>query len=204
MRRAVAAGVLVLVTTLGVAALAASQPAGGSKGEAVAVERDGRPCPPIEQINPGLVEGGCVLRARGRVRLSVTTLVGKLTFARCEYTYRLHVDGRGRTELADVVFDGPSPCNDAFPCVDGQGSDQTMNGRLELASDGTPIHVIDGCFDTCMGRFDGRLEVPWTGHGRSWREQLDGAAAGVSGWQIDGAVDLRSPAPVEIKPRPSS
>lgn len=134
----------------------------------------------------GVARGGCVMRARrGSVALIVNTLGGRLPFARCEMRYTLHVDGSGRTVLAGVSFLGVSPCNDATNCFSSERV-HFPRGRILRGPDGELRHVVDACFDTCIGRFAGRMESTLVRDGRAWRELADHALAATSGWELDG------------------
>lgn len=148
----------------------------------------------------GAVTGGCVLEASGgSVELTVNGPLGRIPFARCEMSYAMHVDGRGRTVLTDVGFAGFSPCNDAIRCFDDDRV-HVFRGRIVQGADGRLRHLVDTCFDTCMGRFSGRMETTLTRDGRRWRERADRALAGSSGWEIDGDWVLEG-AELEIVPR---
>jgi hypothetical protein len=133
-----------------------------------------------------VVTGGCVAHSRGgSVALTVDMLGGRLPFARCQARYTLYVDGRGRTVLAEVAFAGPSPCNDATSCFSDEGV-RFARGRILRGPGGELHHVVDACFDTCIGRFAGRMETTIVRDGRTWRELADHALAGASGWELDG------------------
>ncbi|MEX1141483.1 MAG: hypothetical protein WD993_08590 [Thermoleophilaceae bacterium] len=175
-------------------------PAGGASGAAPHPGRDARavivtdagsgrarPCGEVGRPDDrGTVTGGCVLKASGgSVELTVNGLLGRIPFARCEMSYTMHVDGRGRTVLTDVGFTGFSPCNDAIRCFDDDRV-HVFRGRIARDADGRLRHVIDACFDTCMGRFEGRMETTLTRDDRRWRERADRTLAGSSGWELDG------------------
>lgn len=170
---------------------------GAAPSETAVIARDGsgseaKPCPPVRRPEPDLVEGGCVLRVDTRgVAIAINSVVGKLSLSSCLLKYVMRVDASGRTVLHEMVIDGPSPCNDVRPCYDDEYL-YPLDGRIVLAGDGELINVVDMCLDTCLGRFEGPLELLLRGGGTEWRAKADRALVGVSGWEFDGSWALRT------------
>lgn len=154
-------------------------------------------CPDIDVSDPKRPRGGCVVPVRGHgMTVTVRTLVGDIDFATCDYPHDLRVDGSGQTYMEDVYFNGPPPCNDMRPCM--KDDPLPWRGRLEDAGDGRIEHVVDACFDTCMGVFRGELRLDFrqrrdffSGR-RFWLERASAELLGDSGLGLDGSWQLRS------------
>lgn len=148
------------------------------------------PCPRLVRRSPGLIEGGCEVRVDGELALTAMTLVGPLRFARCDVEGLLRVGGDARTALSDIAIIGQQPCNDVTPCF-GEEHTFPLEGRVVARPDGSLLHVLDACFDTCLGRFAGELELPLRRSAAGWRMDAQRAVVGLSGWELDGALRLR-------------
>jgi hypothetical protein len=149
-------------------------------------------CPAIH----GDGRGGCELRATGRdVELGLMAVVGPVFFGSCYFDFTLSVDGSGRTLISDVFVYGTSPCTDGQGCVagpvaTGDRAALPWPGRLRERADGRLVNVVDACFDTCLGRFRGRLELELRHARGGWRAVASRALVGTSGWRVDGSWEL--------------
>lgn len=175
----------------------AEKPAGESV-KVLAVDGETRhPCPDIAAPSSA-GRRGCVLNATsGGVTFAVLTAVGEFRFGRCEMYFTTRVDGSGKTLTEDVGVLGESPCPDVKPCFPGHFRDRRdrppWSGRIWARAGGAFEHVVDACFDTCLGRFEGRLRIELQNRGGIWRARTDVGAVGTSGWRVaDGAWDLGS------------
>lgn len=147
------------------------------------------PCPAIEVDRRGDLTGGCALEvSSGDFAIVIRTVVGDMEFGSCPYGYEMLVDGSGRTKLVDVAPGGQSPCNDMRAC--NRDDVKPWSGRIEAGPDGRLTHVVQACFDTCMGQFSGELRLGLSRIGDSWRQTADRALVGDSGYQLDGSWDI--------------
>lgn len=156
------------------------------------------PCPSIDASDPAKLRGGCVVQTGGGLmRLTVRSLVGDMEFVACEFGHRMRVDASGRTYMDQLNSLGKNPCNDVRACM--VGNPRPWEGQLVADEQGRIEHVMDICFDSCMGQFQGeaRLELSRDDYG-DWRQRARGALMGSSGLQLDGAWHLQ-PGAVDIR-----
>jgi hypothetical protein len=146
-------------------------------------------CPPIEAAKPRAPRGGCVVETNSRpIDIVIRSVVGDMEFGTCVYDFDLRVDGSGLTYLENIVAAGPSPCNDMKACDNDHP--KPWRGQIEAGQDGRLTHVVDACFDTCMGQFVGKLELDLERVGGRWALLADRALVGGSGYRLDGGWDM--------------
>jgi hypothetical protein len=147
------------------------------------------PCPPVDSRNPRELRGGCVVDMISRdIEVLVRTVVGDTKLGDCLYRHDMRVDARGRTYLEGIGAGGPSPCNDLEAC--DRHDVRPWHGQIEAAPDGRLTHVVDACFDTCMGQFAGELRLTLERVGNRWAQIADRALVGDSGYRLDGGWDV--------------
>ncbi len=154
-----------------------------------------KPCPAIE-VRGTDVHGGCVIHAvNGNIELSVVTAVGRMPFARCESYQTIHIDSYGRTLTEEIGVLGESPCPDVKPCFPGHSRERRerppWKGQLILRPGGAVEHQVRACFDTCMGRFAGRLVTRVDDTAGLWRARATRGSVGLSGWEIAGGWEWK-------------
>lgn len=161
------------------------------------------PCPAIDVSDPKQPRGGCVVEtvATGDVEIVIRTVVGDMLFGDCSYDLDMRVDGSGRTYLQEVAVGGPSPCNDMNSC--DRRNPKPWRGQIEAGPGGRLTHVLDACFDTCMGQFAGELRLDLKRVGGRWVQTADRAVTGDSGYQLDGRWRL-APSDLDIRPSRSA
>jgi hypothetical protein len=197
-----------MLTVLAIAAtLAVTLPDGGSardaEGKAKSTGDDvaGRGgCPPIRiaEDYPEDIEGGCELSATGRgIDLVVKTMVGEMRFGTCDVNYTVRAESSGRTVVHQIQVRGDTPCNDADACFTDE-SFLPWHGRIVEDGRGNLRHELDACFDTCMGRFEGKLVLPLTRDARGWRADATTADLGTSGLELDGRWRMRPQSPQRL------
>lgn len=142
--------------------------------------------------------GGCELRVAGaRLAVDVTTVFGSFTLAdRCWISYRVLSDGQGRTQTVDVSIQGPSgtACGDIEPCLSDSSRPLPWHGRI-VAGSGAPeryLHLVDACYRTCVGDFEGRSSAELRRAGAGWRVVSDRAAVGASGLSFRGRARVEA------------
>jgi len=113
----------------------------------------------------------------------------------------MRVDGSGRTYLEGVTPAGESPCNDMDAC--DHEDIKPWRGRIEAEPDGSLTHVVNACFDTCMGQFVGKLRLSLKRVGGRWVQVADRALVGGSGYQLDGSWAIDRPG-LDIRPSGSA
>lgn len=162
-----------------------------------------RPCPAIDASNPRRPRGGCLVEMDSHdLEIVVRSVVGDMQFGTaCLYSHDMRVDGQGRTYLEGMDGGGPSPCNDTDAC--DHEDIRPMRGRIEAAPDGRLTHVVDACFDTCMGQFVGELRLGLKKVEGRWVETADRALVGDTGYQIDGDWSMGQ-RDLDIRPARSS
>lgn len=151
-------------------------------------------CPPLGRRG----EGGCRADAvGGPVDIEFVPLLGRLAFDSCYIDHTVHIGPTGRTAMSGILVHGGGLCGDTSACF--AGDNQAVNrlplpweGRLELRAGGRIVNVVDACFDTCIGRFAGPLEIELRPAAGAWRAAVSGQV-GASGWLLDGRwrLDMR-------------
>jgi hypothetical protein len=160
------------------------------------------PCPAIDASDPLAPQGGCKVDMASRdVAIVIRTVVGDMHFGTCSYEHDMLVDGAGRTYLVGITSGGPNPCNDMGVC-DHENA-KPWRGRIESGPDGRLAHVVDACFDTCMGQFVGEMRLGLERVDGRWVQTADRALAGDSGYQIDGGWDVTE-GDLDIRPSGSA
>jgi hypothetical protein len=200
-------GVAVLLATVSMTSPCASQAAGVSVWDTSGA----RPveCRAIDSANPSKASGGCMVEAKtGRpIRVRVRSMVGDLTFGNCVYPHTLRIDGSGRTANDIRKVDGPRPCNDIRPCWSKRSEPfanqpfLTWSGQIRLDARGQIHNHVDACFETCMGRFEGDVDIALEPARAIRRAVVSRDLLGGTGFELDGYwnADLG-----EIDVRPSA
>jgi hypothetical protein len=120
-------------------------------------------------------------------------------FGDCTVGFDLSIRADGHAIADRVTIGGRSPCNDIRPCVPdallrrrpypGLGFPLTAAlpwpGRLAPSSGNRFRGWIDACFDTCIGRYAGRLPVDLKRVGGEWALIARKAGVGDGVLQID-------------------
>lgn len=205
------AGLALLAVGAGIAALAGplSPGAPASDGFHVTVSEPGagpRACPPVEV--EGLdVRGGCAIRARAKtVAFTVLTPFRTHPLSRCTFDLTLHVAGDGElvadgVEIGDLGGFGSASaygvsvaCGDIRACRRFDRYDRPA-GRLpwpgRVADDaGRETIELETCFDTCVGRFEGTLELPLERTAGGWTMGGRRVAPDETGFELSGAWTL--------------
>lgn len=144
---------------------------------------------------PELV-GGCQLNASAsRIRLTIGTAFGHFEFGKCDLAYRVLTDGKGRAWTDSLKLTGPgrvnNGCSDVRECEDAERRPLPWKGRLSMTSDGSYLHRMNACFDTCIGFYAGPLTIRLSRSGRGWRADAVSAGVGNSGLRFDGPIALQ-------------
>lgn len=220
-RRAAIGGVA-LLTAWSLIAATAHAPASGAGAleteplEAFDASRGApRPCAPVE-LGGRFVAGGCRAVATAfETPLSIRTPFGKTSFGDCTTTLDVTIGRDARIWLDNIRIGGPSPCNDIRPCappavlarMDDPYDDLPLakaypwRGRLtSAAGDAAFRGEVVVCFDTCVGRYEGPVEIRIERKAAGWRMRADDAGVGDGGLTIDGDWSL-GPAKLELRSR---
>lgn len=158
-----------------------------------------QPCPAVDADDPRALSGGCLVEMHtGAITILIRSVVGDVEFGTCLYEHDMRIDGSGRTYLEGIKGGGPSPCNDMGAC--DHEDELPWHGQIEAAPNGRLTHVVDACFDTCMGQFIGELELGLKRVGGRWQQNADrGVLVGDSGYQLDGIWDMEQ-RHIDIRP----
>jgi hypothetical protein len=127
-----------------------------------------------------------------------------MPFGNCIFTFDLSLAADGRLWLDDVRVGGTSPCNDTWACspTDAPGwaddvhfrpqraSRYPWEGRLEMRGEHGARGYVRACLDTCLGRFEGRMEIEVLRKGGSWVMRARPTGVGASGLAIAGEWSL--------------
>jgi hypothetical protein len=139
------------------------------------------------------VSGGCVVKvADERSKMSILTMFSRMPFATCGFEYDLHVGSDGTVAFADVgITTVKGPCADAVACLDPASTFDDVRkipwrGSIEAAGQGGFRLTVDACLDTCVGRFEGPLELDLLPSGPGWALEARSAPIGKSGFLLDG------------------
>ncbi len=191
-----------MLMTAALATLAMAAPSAPATPEVTVWDKTGdkpRRCSSIDASDPKRLTGGCLISVESEpVQISVRTMVGDVDFANCTYDHDLRIDGSGRTYTVNVKSGGKKPCNDIDACVSEHPS-RPWPGQIHTAADGSFHHLVQTCFDTCMGQFRGELRLDLTPTENGWRETIATDLVGVSGLQFeDGSWDLE-PNTIELR-----
>jgi len=158
-----------------------------------------RGCPEVTvEEAPPSVEGGCVAELPPRpVRLTVLSMYGPVPFETCLVQLALHVSPAGEVWMptfgADEEGRRQGACGDIEPCR-WTGGDEPIymapfdpwRGTIERAG-GRDVAVLDTCFDTCLGRFEGKLRIGLVRKGGRWRASAAPGSVGESGLRLEGS-----------------
>jgi hypothetical protein len=162
-----------------------------------------RSSPDRYDFNAQRLAGGCVLQAKGRMRLRLASVVGDMYFAECDVRFTMRLDDAGVVAAEHLQALGSSPCDDVYPCHRRDGLPLVMKGRVEPGDGDRQLLRMSMCVDSCLGRFSGMAIMDLVpGPSGSWRiAARDGRVAlGDSGWRFEGdGWDLRTESEVEIR-----
>jgi hypothetical protein len=198
------ASLLATCAALVVAAAAATTSA--AAGVELRDPATGKPCTPVARQSVIEATGGCVFTASAKnAGMTIVSGLGRFVFARCDVELSLRVDGRGRALIEGFGSFGRSPCYDIEACFVGpstaRGYTPLWKGRVRGAGNRLTLSLA-ACLDTCIGRFEGPLEIDVSRRGRGLRATTGVGAIGASGWGIsDGVWNLR---PDEADPSAAS
>jgi hypothetical protein len=159
-------------------------------GEVAVTDRKG-PCPPIVGARTERVSGGCRFEAVAADTDSyVLSAVEELVFGRCDFVFDVHVDARGRVAMQGADMGGFPPCSDVTQCFERRrGRTRPWPGRIVPDGDGLMLKATI-CLDSCLGRFEGRVDMRLRRAGGTWRVVMSDESIGTSGWKLDGQWDL--------------
>jgi hypothetical protein len=174
-------------------------PPAGARGVA-ASGTDGEPCPDLSDADFSdadfpLVSGGCRIKlSTPVVPLTILTPFGDFEFERCSLDMRVNVDASGRTWNSYLqVGSGPKSlaCGDVNECYDlEQRQLIPWRGRITPGADGSFVHRIDMCLQTCVGYFVGELKIRLIPEDDGWRaEPIDGG--GETGFRFDSPLRVQ-------------
>lgn len=186
------------------AATADSDPAPASITTATVTGGDRRDCPELT-VRRVEVLGGCALEVSAAdTTFEVVTMFGDHSLGECPMLLRLQIGPEGSIGIADLTLLASSgrsagPCADIDACrrrlPDGRWTDDKLAWRGRLtSSEGRFTATVDACFDTCLGRFEGRatLRLSPTRQG-GWRLRASRTTVGTSGLELSGSWDLSPP-----------
>ena len=157
----------------------------GGRGTPVALTtRAGDPCPDVDPGDLTKLRGGCRTVARGDVRFVVRTIFGTSRFAHCKIRTLLRADGEGRTWMMPLKISNNGVCGDVDFCADRAGKRQAWAGALRRTD--AIRHRVNMCFRTCIGRFEGPVELDVARDGRGWRLDAVHDGVGTGAWEVHG------------------
>jgi hypothetical protein len=164
----------------------------------------GRPCPGLDDRRLPRIAGGCRIKLAtdGTVPLTIATAFGEFEFSKCTIEQAVRVDASGRTWTDALIFGreiggGINACGDAYRCTRNPDSEEVpgkedllpLRGRLRSAGDGTFVHEVDVCLETCIGYYAGKLVTQLSRDGQGWRAEASGGV-GDSGFAFDASLDV--------------
>lgn len=155
-------------------------------------------CPDLTTSAYPLIQGGCiVLAAPTRIDLTVQTMFGPLRFARCSMAFNLHIGADGRVWQQGMSIDGSGACGDILPCREKAPAEKIhlaaklpWKGQIRRASDGRLQGNLELCFDTCLGRFEGKTAFDLLKERGDWTLRAAESVAGSSGFELEGKWEL--------------
>ena len=179
------------------AAAAASRTATiAGDGQVVTVaDGPGMPCFPLFDAGYPRLDGGCRVGASSSsVRVTIGTAFGHFEFGECELGYRIVTDGKGGAWTDSLSLRGPdnlnNGCADIRECENSAGDPLPWRGRISVMPDGSYLHRMNACLDTCIGFYVGPLTMRLSRDHRGWHATADNAGVGNSGMRFDGRIDL--------------
>lgn len=196
-KRAARTSALALAIGLAIAVPPADTPA---EGPDAPPERALERCGEVGAGTPATANAGCEIDAVvERFDFRLLNVFGDTEFATCSLNLELRVDRAGRLW---VLYAGIStvhgPCSDIRACYRPKRDDEywraaptkPWTGSARDTGNGSLRVDLDACFDTCAGRFEGRVELDVFRHGRGWHMRADEEAVGLSGLELDGEWQL--------------
>lgn len=166
----------------------------------------GEPCPPIDATGGRFVRGGCRGVANAyATTLNVRTAFGRMKFGDCTTNFDMTFGADGEIWLDKLMLSGARPCGDVRPCAppsvlalreDGVGPPPMdkvppWRGRVLAVDGGDVVSArFRFCIDTCLGRYDGDLDVRLTKRDGRWRMRAESAGLRGSGLEVDGEWDV--------------
>jgi hypothetical protein len=160
-------------------------------------DSDGAPCPDIA-VRRLEVRGGCKVKVVARAtQFTAFTLLGENALAQCIMTFTMAFDSSGALAVdameiiaADSVLGGACgdimQCRRNFTAFESWAYQVPWRGRLLKPSGGGAIAEIDACFDSCLGRLEGKLRLTLANSRRGLRLRAARSPVGVSGLELDG------------------
>jgi hypothetical protein len=132
----------------------------------------------------------------GGAKLRLLTMFGDAPFATCDLSFRMRVTPSGDVTIDRIgvrnIPNRDSPCNDIRACWERRDVDlgrvsPTVPWKGTLRDpDGKPSAHLELCFDTCAGRFEGRVSFDVRRDRRGWRMQTTDDALGTTGLELSG------------------
>jgi hypothetical protein len=160
---------------------------------AVRVSQAGIACFPLSDDAFPRIDNGCGAMARGRgVRLLIDTPFGRYDFGSCDIGYSVSIGPTGRAWMHGVTLTAAANngCADVGVCRDEEGNQLPWKGRIVARPGDRFEHLIDACFDTCVGFYVWRLALGISRTDGAWRVTADRARVGRSGLLLDGHLAL--------------
>lgn len=164
------------------------------------------PCPPVDAKAEPYVKGGCRANAYDfSMVLSVRTLFGAVHFGDCTTSFATTIAADGRFWLDDLKIGGASPCNDVWACASPaviamrkkrtdappRGKVPPWRGRLKTADDGSFRGSLGFCIDTCLGRYEGAVDVRLVELGDGDRKLVASSeGVGTGSLEVDAEWDM--------------
>lgn len=153
---------------------------------------------------PPIAEGGCGLDAGpSPVTFSVLTMAGRVPFQTCDLQLLMRISDRGDVASSGYgtadVGRGDGACDDIIACRWEGGDPKRLydlrelvpwQGTIERAGGGRYRIVLDTCLNTCIGRFEGKLELMLVESRKGWRAVARDASIGASGLRLDGSMGV--------------
>jgi hypothetical protein len=154
-------------------------------------------CPPLSDAKYPRITGGCLIEVSQRsVPVEMLTPFGGFKFDDCNFRYRVHVDGQGRTWTDRWEADGANEggCADLNSCYRLPDEIRVdvlpWKGRIRSDGRGGFTHNVDMCLRTCMGLFAGEVAFKFAGGANDWR--LKPADANDTGVRFNGSMSIES------------
>lgn len=145
--------------------------------------------------------------------LRVRTPLGSFDFGSCITNIDFTIGGDGRIWMDKIGVGGRSPCFDVRPCAPPE-----VLAKLEKPADGVPLAKaypwkgrvtgtssdrfdghLDVCFDTCIGRYEGRIPIDLEHVDGKWHMRARDAGIGKSGLEIDVDWAIDSSAQFDLR-----
>lgn len=137
------------------------------------------PCPKVA-LQPGHPTGGCAIRTRSEASAGIVLalnhpLLGLLARFRCQSSFTMRLDGRGRGYSSGFRLAGGEGCGRLSPCRgSGRGAAPWRTAAYQLDADEPQIHAngwrysgtleLAVCLSTALGNLRGPATIYLTPH----------------------------------------